>query len=165
MAAPATTLYSLEEISRHSTRGDSWLVIDDGVYDVSKFAAKHPGGSIIFQHAGGDATDAFHAFHLENTAARMLPSFKIGEVKDSRPVPPHVRDFRLFRQEVEANGYMKADLGWFLKYFILVCCIYAAGVMVPLFLGRSWLATMLSGTLVCTTTLSVHIEPMIFQWR
>lgn len=37
-------LVSADEISRHSTPSDLWIVIEDTVWDVSAFAPEHPGG-------------------------------------------------------------------------------------------------------------------------
>ena len=42
------------------------LQIEGKVYDVSEFARRHPGGSIIQHNVGADATDVFHAFHCAN---------------------------------------------------------------------------------------------------
>jgi cytochrome b involved in lipid metabolism len=42
-----------DEVARHNAPGDMWLTIDGRVYDVSKFAAMHPGGeAFIHQYAG-----------------------------------------------------------------------------------------------------------------
>lgn len=50
-------LISWDEIKKHSKDEDKWIVIDGTVYDVSKWAKRHPGGSRIIGHyAGQDAT-------------------------------------------------------------------------------------------------------------
>lgn len=36
--------YSKEEISLHNQDGDLWVIIDDVVFDLSKFQEDHPGG-------------------------------------------------------------------------------------------------------------------------
>ncbi len=42
-----------DEVVLHNKRGDMWLTIDGRVYDVSKFAAMHPGGeAFIYKYAG-----------------------------------------------------------------------------------------------------------------
>ena len=33
---------SLEEVAKHNTDGDCWVVIDGIVYDLSKFLKEHP---------------------------------------------------------------------------------------------------------------------------
>jgi fatty acid desaturase 2 (delta-6 desaturase) len=48
--------FTWEEIRRHSTKTDRWFVIDNRVYDISKWL-KHPGGQMVLNHyAGQDAS-------------------------------------------------------------------------------------------------------------
>ena len=54
----------MEEIGRHNKPDDLWLVVDNRVYDVSKWAKHHPGGHLCMENvAGADATDAFENYH------------------------------------------------------------------------------------------------------
>ena len=53
---------SLEELSSHNTPVDAWMSYKGRVYDVSNWGS-HPGGKVIFTHAGHDFTDIFAAFH------------------------------------------------------------------------------------------------------
>jgi cytochrome b involved in lipid metabolism len=39
--------YTLEQVAQHNKEGDLWVVVDAKVYDLSKFAAFHPGGDNI----------------------------------------------------------------------------------------------------------------------
>ena len=49
--------HSWEEIARHKNRGDQWIVVDGCIYDVSRWAKKHPGGEkILAGWAGQDAS-------------------------------------------------------------------------------------------------------------
>lgn len=49
--------YSLDDIRKHASREDRWIVIDDLVYDVTSWGKMHPGGEkLINNHAGEDAT-------------------------------------------------------------------------------------------------------------
>ena len=49
--------YSRDEVRKHSVKGDRWIIIEDLVYDVSRFAKRHPGGDRIINNcAGEDAT-------------------------------------------------------------------------------------------------------------
>mmetsp|Transcript_41271 Transcript_41271/g.90025 ORF Transcript_41271/g.90025 Transcript_41271/m.90025 type:complete len:517 (+) Transcript_41271:60-1610(+) len=53
-----------DELAQHNKSGDAWLAIHGDVYDISKFAAMHPGGEmIILEHAGTDASDIFWSYH------------------------------------------------------------------------------------------------------
>jgi len=35
---------SVEEISKHNTPEDCWIVVDGKVWDLTEFAPEHPGG-------------------------------------------------------------------------------------------------------------------------
>lgn len=62
------------------------MAIDGGVYDVTNYAPKHPGGDDIFEGCGKDATSLFNARPGERntphspTAAQMLQTLKIGDL-------------------------------------------------------------------------------------
>lgn len=48
--------FTWKEIRQHSNKKDRWLVIDNQVYDVTKWL-KHPGGQVVLNHyAGQDAS-------------------------------------------------------------------------------------------------------------
>jgi len=60
-----------EEISKHNTDKDCWIIIDNLVYDVSKFLNLHPGGKkIILNVAGQNASEEFHAYHRQDLLKR-----------------------------------------------------------------------------------------------
>ncbi len=71
MAAVASTasggglkVFTADEVAKHNTFGDLWLIVDNKVYDVSKFANVHPGGKhILLDVPNNDATEYFYAFH------------------------------------------------------------------------------------------------------
>ena len=44
--------FSLEEVAKHSSHDDCWVIVRDKVYDVTSFVKEHPGGSLIFSGAG-----------------------------------------------------------------------------------------------------------------
>ena len=54
------------EVKKHNSKKDCWIVIEGNAYDVTKWLAIHPGGSIIASLAGQDATVFFNTSHLEN---------------------------------------------------------------------------------------------------
>jgi hypothetical protein len=73
---------SWEEVQRHRTEGDLWVVFGGYVYDVSSFAKNHPGGlEILRKGAGKDLTRAFEAAnHSEMTKVFTL-NFRIGRIE------------------------------------------------------------------------------------
>ncbi len=66
--------YTLADlVLRNDDEHGYWLCIDDGVYDVSEFVHRHPGGPAVLRgYAGRDATDAYHRLHATSAAAAIL---------------------------------------------------------------------------------------------
>src|SRR5690242_17231058 len=87
MPARITRKYTHEEVSKHNIPSDLWLIHSNKVYDLTEFAADHPGGEHLIQRWGGkDVTDVMtdlssHA-HSE-MAYEVLAELCIGEVVDS----------------------------------------------------------------------------------
>lgn len=51
---------SLEEVKKHNTPNDLWMVIHKKVYNLSKFRNEHPGGEdVLDEYAGKEASKAF----------------------------------------------------------------------------------------------------------
>ncbi|KAF4616119.1 hypothetical protein D9613_011485 [Agrocybe pediades] len=77
MASKTLKEYTWEEVAKHNKEGDVWIVIDAKVFDVSKFANMHPGGSNVLYAesvAGKDATQAFFGLHRHEVLLR--PQYK-----------------------------------------------------------------------------------------
>jgi len=75
-----------EEIAKHSTENDCWVIIDGEVLDVTKFLPDHPGGKkAILIYAGKDATEEFDMLHerkvIEKYGINKGVVKKIGKVK------------------------------------------------------------------------------------
>ena len=71
----SVAIYSLEQIAEHNRASDLWLIIDDKVYDVSKYTGKHPGGFMILLDQAGpgkDASDAWFQQYHSRTARNKL---------------------------------------------------------------------------------------------
>lgn len=76
-----STVYTYKQIAEHNSPKDTWIIIDDKVYDVSKFLDEHPGGDeIIFDQAGRDATENFVDIGHSDDALKLLKSKCIGTV-------------------------------------------------------------------------------------
>ena len=77
----ATKAFTFEEVAKHNTAADNWLIIHGGVYDVSKFAAEHPGGKKVLERvAGTDATKQFDQFHNDSTLVKIGGPYKLGQI-------------------------------------------------------------------------------------
>jgi len=80
---------SPEEVAKHNTPEDLWLVIDNRVYDVTKFQKLHPGGAQLLQKYGGkDCTEAFYSLHRQEHLDKYASKFLKGVVgEDKAPSP------------------------------------------------------------------------------
>ena len=77
--------YTLEEVAKHNKEGDCWVILWDGVYDVSKFMIDHPGGKESIQlYAGTDATEQFDLMHQDSVLKRYGPALRIGKYKNNK---------------------------------------------------------------------------------
>ena len=45
--------------------------IDGRWYDVTKFVSKHPGGKVILEYVGRDASAIFHAYHDSDRVLKL----------------------------------------------------------------------------------------------
>ncbi|KAI8906313.1 cytochrome b5 [Gorgonomyces haynaldii] len=75
------SLLTAEQVKAHSTRKDCWMIIDDKVYDVTKFLDEHPGGEeVLIELAGQDATEAFEEIGHSQDARDLLTKMLVGQV-------------------------------------------------------------------------------------
>lgn len=79
----STILLSLEEVTMHASAESAWLVIRDGVYDVTEFAAEHPGGKkMLLSNAGTDATALFDQLHSQTVFEEVASKYRIGALDE-----------------------------------------------------------------------------------
>eukprot|EP00299_Pterocystis_sp_00344_P012590 c606_g1_i1.p1 GENE.c606_g1_i1~~c606_g1_i1.p1 ORF type:complete len:529 (-),score=89.33 c606_g1_i1:24-1568(-) len=82
------TQYTLEEVKKHNTPADCWIVVDGRVLDVTKFARMHPGGQLILQEMGGkDASEEFWTYHRMEILQKYVPRLQIGVLKGASVIP------------------------------------------------------------------------------
>jgi len=81
--APVTkTGYTLAEVAQHSTASSCYTTINDGVYDLTSFIKKHPGGAAnIMKICGKDGTSLFENQHEGDAKPEAtLASFYLGDL-------------------------------------------------------------------------------------
>ncbi|XP_053952554.1 cytochrome b5 isoform X1 [Anastrepha ludens] len=79
-----TQEYSVCEVAQNNGRDGKpvWIIIKNGVYDVTKFLKDHPGGEdSILEYAGKDATKAFNEVGHSTDAVKEMKSYKIGTIR------------------------------------------------------------------------------------
>jgi len=84
-AAPAASGgvkgYSMDEVAKHTTEQDCWVVVNGEVLDVTNFLSSHPGGVLaIVTFAGKDATEEFNMIHPPDVIPKYAPDAIIGVV-------------------------------------------------------------------------------------
>lgn len=78
---PTVKYYRLSEVEERNTFRSTWIIINHGIYDVTKFLEEHPGGEeVLREQAGGDATESFEDVGHSTDARIMSEGFKIGEL-------------------------------------------------------------------------------------
>lgn len=78
--------YTREEVGRHKTYQDRiWITYKRGVYDVTSFLERHPGGKKLLLAAGAAADPfwTFYSIHKRPDIFQMLESMRIGNLKAS----------------------------------------------------------------------------------
>jgi len=78
---------SAQEVAKHSSSGDCWIIISNKVYDVSSYLRSHPGGAgAITPYCGKEATQAFQTKDLSrgldhsSRAYSHLDSIYVGDL-------------------------------------------------------------------------------------
>mmetsp|Transcript_25454 Transcript_25454/g.58655 ORF Transcript_25454/g.58655 Transcript_25454/m.58655 type:complete len:969 (-) Transcript_25454:134-3040(-) len=85
-------VYLPEEVAQHNRPDSLWIIVDDQVYDITDYCAKHPGGpAVLRQMAGKDATAAVNAAHRTTMPWTIMKSYRIGDLAP-----------RMFEDEPEA---------------------------------------------------------------
>lgn len=80
--------FSMDDVRRHTSKDDAWVVIHGNVYNVTNFLKYHPGWTVgsqsatilsILRNLGKDCTLEFDLIHPDY-AVRQLADYRIGEV-------------------------------------------------------------------------------------
>ena len=82
-ASPTTAGYTMTQVKANNSAKSCWAVIDDYVYDLTKWINSHPGGAgAIVSLCGTDATVSFKAQHQNQAKpAVRLDSYKLGPLQ------------------------------------------------------------------------------------
>jgi predicted heme/steroid binding protein len=80
------TSFTAEEVAKHNQEGDAWVVVDGAVFDVSRFAALHPGGEgLLLEFAGGDISENFWGLHRREVLDKFRPRLLVGYIEGVQP--------------------------------------------------------------------------------
>tara|TARA_B100000686_G_scaffold352569_1_gene454998 strand:- start:2406 stop:2927 length:522 start_codon:yes stop_codon:yes gene_type:complete len=102
--------YTKEEVALHNTKEDCWIIINNGVYDVTDFISIHPGGASILASQGGkDATEFFEELHRPEIIDEVASDYKIGILSDSEDMKEDINTQRIITREELAKHRKKDD--------------------------------------------------------
>ncbi len=74
--------FSPEEVARHNTAEDCWIIVNGQVFDVTRFLAEHPGGKkVLLKVAGQDASAQFAQFHKPEVLVQYSPQLRLGQLE------------------------------------------------------------------------------------
>jgi len=76
-----TAEFTEEEVAKHNTKDDCWMIIKGHVYDVTAYFAYHPGGErALLKFAGKDGTENVQ-FHSSKMMELLNNYFYVGKLK------------------------------------------------------------------------------------
>jgi len=122
MAEGLRTL-SMDEVAKHNTKEDCWVVLYGKAYDLTKFGKVHPGGAhLIYDNAGKDATALFDPIHPKDIMEKLLkPSLTMGVVDSATIKDEHIakapapKAAAAKKKPQAAEGSQKAEVEDFVK--------------------------------------------------
>lgn len=78
--------FTAEEIAKHNSETDCWVIVKNVVLDLTEFLDDHPGGrDSIITFAGKDATESFDMLHEDDVIRRYAPRCVLGRLKGKAP--------------------------------------------------------------------------------
>ncbi|ORX81672.1 acyl-CoA dehydrogenase NM domain-like protein [Basidiobolus meristosporus CBS 931.73] len=76
--------FTIQEVQKHNSENDCWIIVHGQVYDVSKFLGEHPGGKkVLIRVAGTDASKQFDNFHNKAILDQWGPKLLVGSIGEA----------------------------------------------------------------------------------
>ncbi|THX14810.1 acyl-CoA dehydrogenase NM domain-like protein [Aureobasidium pullulans] len=81
--------FSKEDVQSHNKADNLWIIVDEDVYDLTKFQEEHPGGKKILQRvAGKDASKQFWKYHNEGILKKYQKQLQVGSLDSKKAAAP-----------------------------------------------------------------------------
>merc|ERR1719203_947495 len=121
---PGMSAYTLDEVAKHTTKGDCWVVVSGQVLNVTNFLSQHPGGELaILTFGGKDATEEFNMIHPPDVIGKYAPDAVIGSLgaakapkakgaKGAKAAPPVQKDKGDLIANHQAWGHLDGAENW-----------------------------------------------------
>jgi len=108
------------------------IVYKERFYDLTRWVSRHPGGEVIEEFVGQDATVAMHMFHDMRTRVveRLLKALDAGPAED-HPLSTFDRDYLELEEKFVERGWFDVNPLWFVWKTGCVIALLAAAFIVP----------------------------------
>lgn len=81
--------FSQSDVASHNKPNDLYIIVDEDVYDLTKFQDEHPGGKkILTRVAGKDASKQFWKYHNEGILKKYKGALLVGSLDTKKEVAP-----------------------------------------------------------------------------
>jgi len=89
----------------HNTEQDAYIIVDNIVFDVTKFISAHPGGrEVLLPYFGKDATEVFYSLHRSDVVRKYQKSLQVGTVDNGKKFI--VQDEKIRKTPYGENSYL-----------------------------------------------------------
>ncbi|CAI7719623.1 cytochrome b5-like heme/steroid binding protein, putative [Plasmodium vivax] len=79
----AIKTFTREEVAKHNTSKDAWVIYKNKIYEITYYLLYHPGGEdILAEQAGNDITDYVFQYHPWVNVERILEHTYKGDVAE-----------------------------------------------------------------------------------
>mmetsp|Transcript_24334 Transcript_24334/g.44665 ORF Transcript_24334/g.44665 Transcript_24334/m.44665 type:complete len:137 (-) Transcript_24334:55-465(-) len=111
-AAKPHRAISMEEVKKHNTEKDCWIVMHGLVYALPRdFLDKHPGGGdVVTAYAGQECTDAFEDIAHSDNAREWADDFIVGYLEGAEEAGQRKKTPLL--KELSAGGMAGGGIDW-----------------------------------------------------
>ncbi|KAK7292848.1 hypothetical protein RJT34_15702 [Clitoria ternatea] len=123
MSSNAKT-FTFEEVAKHNTKKDCWIIVNGKVYDVTPFLDDHPGGDeALLSATEKDATTDFEDIGHSESAIEMMHTYYVGEVDTTtlpanlNNKPPPLTQAPAYRNQ--SSGFVPKTLQYLVPLLIL----------------------------------------------
>ncbi|KAL9107823.1 MAG: hypothetical protein Q9227_007338 [Pyrenula ochraceoflavens] len=104
--------FSQGDVASHNKPGDLYIIVDEDVYDLTKFQDEHPGGKKILQRAAGkDASKQFWKYHNDSILKKYKGQLQVGSLDTKKAVEKPKAPTPATSAEKKEKVIPKSDLG------------------------------------------------------
>lgn len=133
-ASPSSPrLWTRKEVESESQGETSFIIIDGGVYEITNWIFKHPGGRVIRFLSGQDATETTYAFHSDMQKVRkFMAPLHVGDLHPDeylKKLEPEISEFRQLREKYEEQGLFRPNIPYYLSHLFFIILFEVIGII------------------------------------